>query len=354
MRFKKIFAIFFSCLMMMSLAAFAACNYNGNPVIEGFDLDDPDTWFDEEKTDLPTLTQCQKISVGMSFTEVVRKIGKPQRDLGYGTIWYQFDIDDGSVLNLWFNLDVDKEDKYVQNNPHSVYGTHFLYVSHIEFDQEKPDWYYHKSYNLNELYPWINELKEEDVVKVRYEQAFIGVAPGDFKDISYSTNEVDIENAYKLLSSSAEAISPAEGQIDGGGYVKYDFLTADGKTYSITISNGNLYIDNRYYRFVGNTYKFKSSERDCHSFITYVDTYEVYTYGNESVKIGEYDGLVGFEFQKYEGLLENTPSYRLKSFDKDLLILSDKQFIIEGDDNTVIYQITGDKDFSFLFAETND
>ena len=216
-------------------------------------------------------------------------------------------------------------------------------------DPEKPDWYYHTSYNLNELYPWINELKAEDIQTVRYEHAYIGVAPGALKDISYSTNEEDIENTYKLLSSSAEAISPVDGQISGGGYVKYDFFTSDGKAYSIRISNGNLYIDNKVYKIVDRTENFKFADLDCHSFVTYADTYEVYDNENESVKIGEYDGLGKFEFQAIEGATAKTPSYRIKAFEEDVLILSPTQFIIEGDDNTVIYQIIGEKDFSFLF-----
>lgn len=353
MRFKKILAVLFGCLMLMPLAAFVACNQNeDNYPLDGFDLEDAETWFDEEKADLPTLEQCKKITVGMSLTEVIRKIGKPQRDIGYGANIFQFDIDDGSVLNLWFNLDIEKEDEYFDKNPNAtVYGSHFLYVSSISFDQDKPDWYYHTSYKLNELYPWINGLKVEDIQKVRYEHAYIGVAPGNLKDISYSTNEVDIANAYKILSLSAEAINPLEGEVCGGGYSKYDFITADGKTYSITISNGNVYVDNKVYKFIGSTYKFKSSELDCHSFITYLDKYEVHAYDDESVKVGEYDGLGEFEFQLIEEATDKTPSYRIKHFAEDVLILSEKQFMIEAEGKTYLFQITGDKNFSFLFND---
>lgn len=353
MRFKKVFAVLFCCFMLMPLAVFAACNQNeDNYSLDGFDFEDTDTWFDEEKTDLPSLEQCQKITVGMSFTDVLRTVGKPQRDMGYGAMWFQFDIDDGTVLNLWFDLDGEKEFDYVQNNPHSVYGTHFLYVSSISFAQDKPDWYYHKRYNLNELYPWINELNAEDVKEVRCEFAYIGVGPGHLKDISYSTDEADVENAFKILSSSAEAISPAEGAIDGGFYVKYDFINENG-TYSVTISNGNLYIGNKCYKLVDGTYRLKSPYVECHSFITQsfapYESYEIYAYGNESVKIGDYDGFGEFEFQKYEGVIDKTPSYRLKNDAVELLILSDKLFVIEEEDKTCAFQITGDKDFSFLF-----
>ncbi|MDE7167271.1 MAG: hypothetical protein K2O28_00290 [Clostridia bacterium] len=351
MRFKKILAVLIGCTMLMPLAALAACNQNDdNYSLDGFDLENIETWFDEEKTDLPSLKQCQKITVGMSLTEVVRKIGKPQRDIGYGAIIFQFDIDDGSTLTVWFNY------KYSDNNSDATENdTNILYVQSISFDHEKPDekpdWYYHTSYKLNELYPWINELKVEDIQKVRYEHAYIGVAPGNLEDISYSSNKEDIENAYKILSSSAEAINPLEGQVCGGGYVKYDFLTAGGKNYSIRISNGNVYVDNKVYKFVGSKYKFKYSELDCHSFITNVDTYEVYDYENESVKIGDYDGLGEFEFQLIEGATDKTPSYRIKHFAEDVLVLSENQFMIEDEGKTYVFQITGDKNFAFLFND---
>ena len=97
--------------------------------VEVLDKEKPETWFDPEKTDLPGIEQCGQISVGMSLDEVVRKIGKPQRDIGYGAIIFQFDIDNGLTLTIWFDLDVEKENEYVHNNPNvSVYGTHALYV----------------------------------------------------------------------------------------------------------------------------------------------------------------------------------------------------------------------------------
>lgn len=325
---------------MLSLTPLTGCTparqNNGPAEIEGLVKEDHATWFDEEKTDLPDLAQCQKISVGMSLDEVIKKIGKPQRDIGHGTWVFQFDINDGSILTVSFVLD---------NNPNiSTYDC--LYVAEIDFDRAVPQYAY-----LNDLYPWINQLRETDIQKVRCEQAYIGVAPGRLKNISYSTNKVDIENTYRILFAPLQAISREEGEITGGGYVKYDFFTARNESFSVTISNKTLLIDNQYYRFMDDIYTFEFSDLDCHSFITYLDAYEIYTYADEGIKIGDYAGLGEFEFQIYEGVIEKTPSYRLKNstLEFELLILSDDLFMIEGKNNTNVYQITGEKDFSDLF-----
>lgn len=106
--------------------------------VEVLDKENPETWFDPEKTDLPGIEQCEQISIGMSLDEVVRKIGKPQRDIGSGARLFQFDIDNGLALNIWFDLDVEKENEYVHNNPNvSVYGTHALYVGRFEIGEKR-------------------------------------------------------------------------------------------------------------------------------------------------------------------------------------------------------------------------
>ncbi len=95
----------------------------------------------EDKKELPTVEQYKKIKVGMSLDEVDRLIGKPQRDIGSGVNLYQFDIEGGSVLEMTFFLDVEKENEYVHNNPYAaVYGSHCLYVAEVKFtDDHIPD-----------------------------------------------------------------------------------------------------------------------------------------------------------------------------------------------------------------------
>ena len=66
--------------------------------IELLDYDDPSSWIDADKKDLPTLDDLENIEIGMSLDEVISIIGKPQRSVGYGAILFTFSIDDGSTL----------------------------------------------------------------------------------------------------------------------------------------------------------------------------------------------------------------------------------------------------------------
>ena len=321
--------------------------------VAGIDKNDKYTWFEINKKNLPDLAACQEITQGMSLNQVINKLGKPQREVGYGAILLQFDLADGKILTITFVEDSAK----MQTKPNlTTYD--YLIVYYLDFDRGIPDKYFPYCGALNELYPWIDKLKVEEIAKVRFEHAFVGVAPGHLKDISYSTNRADVANAYRLLFSNLTAISPQQGQVSGGGYVKYDFFTGSGETYSITVHNNTVFINNQYYKFVDNYYyAFQKPDLNCNSFITYApyyDDYEIFTYANESDKVGEFSGLGEFEFCIYDGLVEHTPHYYLRSDAVNLLILSKDQFMIEHDNNTIVYQLTGKKDFSALFPKSTD
>ncbi len=311
---------------------------------EGIDKNDPYTWFDPAKDVLPTREQCEEIVPDMRLNEVIKKLGKPQRDIGYGAVLYQFDVADGSVFTVRFRKDA--------SGTLSDYDS--LVVEEGGFGTAIPDRYFPQQIALSELYPWMGDIDEGDIVRIRREKAFIGVAPYDhWRDIAYSTDKADIACACRLFDAPLHAISQDEGQIDGGGYVEYDFVTAE-ETYSVTISNRTVLIGGQYYRFDGELPELAAPDTECHAFITYAtdDPYEIYTYAKESEKIGDFYGLGKFEFRVYDGLQENAPRFVLKSAGGvNLLILSPDLFLIEGDDNTVVYQITGSDDFSDLFAE---
>lgn len=315
----------------------------------GIVKNDPYTWFEAEKAVLPSRTDCEKIALGMTLNAVIRAIGKPQRDIGYGASVFQFDVADGSVFTVRFAPDLGTDP--------SLPSYDRLVVAATDFGTAVPELYFPQQVVFSTLYPWMAELDMADITEVRYEAAAIGVAPyRHYRDIAYSEAQADIEGAYRLLSSPLHAIAEEEGMIDGGGYVQYDFITAE-KTYSVTLSNQTVFLDGKYYRFDGALYKFASPSTTCQAFITYIeeDPFEIYTYAEQSEKVGEFQGLGKFEFRAYEGILENTPKYVLKTAGEvELLILSARQFMIKGDANTVIYQLTSPADFSFLFPAAEE
>ncbi len=292
------------------------------------DKEQPDTWFEWKKNNLPTLAQCKQIQPGMSLNDVILKIGRPQRDIGYGAWVLQFDVKDGGALTITFTIGGDGETLY--DRLHAVW---------LGFDRPIP------TATFSDLYPWAAELGKDDILKVRREHTFIGVAPAALKDIDYSSDERDIENAYALLSSELTPVSGKE-EYTGGGYVQYDFYTAHG-VYSVKITNGFVQADGKYYRFKGGC-AFENADQTLHAFTTEGNpVFESYTiYGSDGEKIGEYTGLGKFEFFAGGGI-SGAPAYRLESAAINLLIYSADTFAVEGENE--IYKIAGEENFGFLF-----
>lgn len=213
-----------------------------------------------------------------------------------------------------------------------------------------------QSVALSALYPWVGTLAEEDILRIRVETSPIGVAPGLLRDIAYSSDRDDIKDVYTdVLSSSLSEIPEEEGQITGGGYVKYDIFT-ETETFSLTFSNQVVYVGETYYRFDGKLCRPGSPSLTCKAFITYAeqidryDTYEIFTCGEESVKLADGTGLGQFEFTEYTGECDMNAKLRLTSETTELNILSETLFMIEGDYTVRIFQITGEKDFSDYFG----
>ena len=95
---------------------------------EVLDKEEPETWFDENKTILPTLEMAKKIQLGMSLDDVVFILGKPQRDVGSGRTIFEFNLSDGESFYTTMINNVALENEYRETHETRVYGTHFLYV----------------------------------------------------------------------------------------------------------------------------------------------------------------------------------------------------------------------------------
>lgn len=72
----------------------------------------PQTWFDENKTALPSSDDVEPIKIGMSIDTVVSLIGKPQRDVGYGAFIFEFDMKDGKVFRTYWLLENTRYEPY--------------------------------------------------------------------------------------------------------------------------------------------------------------------------------------------------------------------------------------------------
>lgn len=97
-------------------------NYMGYKV-ETLNRDNKASWLDRSKTTLPSKDDIKKIKVDMTLDEVVKCIGKPQRDIGSGGWIFEFDISDGSVFRGVFNYNFEKDASLnnSESNRHSLY-----------------------------------------------------------------------------------------------------------------------------------------------------------------------------------------------------------------------------------------
>ena len=195
-------------------------------------------------------------------------------------------------------------------------------------------------------------INSSDVVKVRYEEGAIGVAPGTLKNIKYSTNLEDIDFVLSLLEFSVYDETNKDCIMDGGGYVKYSIFTKDN-SYDIKISNDYIFVNNKYYKFMGECFSFNYPSTVSQSYITYQDSFEAYSASN--IKIGDFEGLSEFEFYPWNGFVigEEEFGYIETEFGKVYIHNSYIFYIKEGSKYSY-YCISGEKDFREIFNAPHD
>ncbi len=76
--------------------------------IGGFDKNDPDTWYASASNGGVDDALVKQIETGMTFSEIVEVLGKPQRDIGSGVWVMEWEMKSGSVLAVSFNSTTDK------------------------------------------------------------------------------------------------------------------------------------------------------------------------------------------------------------------------------------------------------
>lgn len=94
-----------------------------------FDKNDHNTWYEEARNGGIGDEMVEKITVGMTFSEVVDIIGKPQRDTGSGVWIMEWDMKSGKVLAVCFNPVTDAKAKGSSN---ADYERSDLISYHIE------------------------------------------------------------------------------------------------------------------------------------------------------------------------------------------------------------------------------
>lgn len=67
-----------------------------------FDKNNPATWLCAAQNGGIGEDQAEKLEVGMTFTEAVALLGRPQRDIGSGSMIAEWDMQSGKVLTVGF------------------------------------------------------------------------------------------------------------------------------------------------------------------------------------------------------------------------------------------------------------
>lgn len=67
-----------------------------------FDKNNPATWLCAAQNGGIGEDQAEKLEVGMTFTEAVALLGRPQRDVGSGSTLAEWDMQSGKVLTVCF------------------------------------------------------------------------------------------------------------------------------------------------------------------------------------------------------------------------------------------------------------
>lgn len=200
---------------------------------------------------------------------------------------------------------------------------------------------------------WLNEIKVDDINEIKIITESVGVAPGVLKNIASSIDKTVIskiyENCYWLDTTP---ISKEEGQIDGGGATTIRFILNDSTVKEIYINNGNYKDPNAdYYKLL---YIPKFSENDeyesSYGFITYQDTFEVYTL--DGLKLGSFSGLSEYEFIKYpyDYIEENEDLGYIETEFGRIYIHSYDVFYIKDGNVHEFYLITSERTFYDLFS----
>ncbi len=254
------------------------------------------------------------------------------------------------LINPYLIKLCDKEGsiKYQDNDD----NTHFFYYDYyLSLENNIEVWNKEK---MPEIYLKDIMFRYVDIAsikKIRVENGYIGVAPGSFTNIMYSSNENDIKNLYNALLRPLRLISEENALVTGGSYYQYTFYDELNKKYELCVDNKIIYYGGAYYyldfTFFYDIYKLSSC---LHSFITYSDTCAIYD--NDNNIVCDYKGLSNFEFRPSDAVNKEARYHLGEEFDMDIYIIDADTFYIEENEKKSFYKIETSQDhsnFAFLF-----
>ncbi len=125
---------------------------------------------------------------------------------------------------------------------------------------------------------WLNEISAENIAEIKIINEYVGVAPGNLKNIQSSTDEAVIARIFEDYYWLDTAPIPEQnGQIAGGSAITVKFILKDGTKKELYINNGN-YLDTggNYFEllYVPN-FEESDNATEAYGFISYTETCEI-------------------------------------------------------------------------------
>lgn len=207
--------------------------------------------------------------------------------------------------------------------------------------------------NLSEFYPWLSEIRAEDIAELRIEDNVHGVAPGSLDTVYYFTDSSVILDIFtKLRDMKMRVAVGGEADVAGGRGKRFTFIMGEGEKYNLYISNGFLYTENQTYklRFVPSIPKEMASEKT-RCFVAYSDKFDIYTNTEEPTLVGGSDNFDELEFVVYRGntdVISAEPIYYMEWSGEKMYIYSDTVFSYTpyGRDEPIYYELCRGMKFS--------
>lgn len=201
---------------------------------------------------------------------------------------------------------------------------------------------------LHEYAAFLSELNAEDVAEIKTTFEYVGVSPGEFKDVKRTTDKTVIADILdKYANISMESVTHEETCVDGGNAFTIELMLTDGAVKKFNFNNG-FYThradgDEIYFELNSvPTLKGYDNVTASYSFVTYNNAGKVYSNGSLLCEIP----LNELEFVE----LTNTDIYALEKYSIEaefggLSFFSDTVFYI-------VYPSLGHTDYYQLVGKT--